>query len=235
MRAALRIVLLTVLVATTPAFGRGGGGCFEEGTPVLTPTGEVPIEQLRVGDTVIGGRVAAITRVEPLEYLEVARGVHVTAEHPFQIAPGIFRTAERVFPDARRVEAHRPAYNLLVSPGGTFVAAGFVVHNKGCFLPDTPILRADGTHVAISAVRVGDKLLAFDDSGAIVTATVRNVLTHDVEEYLVVRTDQIELRVTAEHPFYVGDGTFKTLEALRIGDAIYAVVARASRPFAVEA
>ncbi|MGD0651074.1 MAG: TIM44-like domain-containing protein, partial [Verrucomicrobiia bacterium] len=40
---------------------------------------------------------------------------------------------------------------------------------------------------------------------------------------------------TAEHPFYVGDGTFKTLEALRIGDAIYAVVARASRPFAVEA
>ena len=67
------------------------------------------------------------------------------------------------------------------------------------------------------------------------TATVRNVLAHDVEEYLVVRTDQIELRVTVEHPFYVGDGTFKTLEALHVGDAIYAVVARASRPFAVEA
>ena len=221
-RAALRIVLLTSLAAVTPAFGRGGGGCFEEGTPVLTPAGGVPIEQLHVGDAVVGGRVAAITRVEPFEYLEVAPGVHVTAEHPFQIAPGIFRTAERVFPDARHVEAHRLAYNLLVSPGGTFVAAGFVVHNKGCFLPDTPILRADRTRVAISAVRVGDKLLAFDDRGAIVTATVRNVLIHDVEEYLVVRTDQIELRVTAEHPFYVGDGTFKTLEALRIGDAVIA-------------
>jgi hypothetical protein len=140
-RAALQIVLLTLLVATTPALGRGGGGCFEEGTAILTPAGEVPIEQLRVGDEVIGGRVAAITRVEPVEYLEIAPGVHVTAEHPFQIAAGVFRTADRVFPSARSVAARRPAYNLLVSPGGTFVAAGYVVHNKGCFLPDTPIVR----------------------------------------------------------------------------------------------
>jgi predicted lipid-binding transport protein (Tim44 family) len=218
----LTAITLALCLAATSALARGGGGCFEEGTPVLTPTGEVPIEQLHVGDAVVGGHVVAITRVEPLEYLEVSPGVRVTAEHPFQIAPGIFRTADRVFPSAPRVGAHRPAYNLLVSPGGTFVAAGFVVHNKGCFLPDTPILRADGTQVRIRDVRAGDELLAFTADGQVVPANVRNVLTHDVDEYLEVATERTLLRVTVEHPFYVGDGTFKTLEALGVGDTIYA-------------
>ena len=80
----LAILFISLLLATaTTGWARGGGGCFEEGTPVLTPTGPVPIEQLCIGDEVIGGRVEAITRVEPTEYLELAGGVHVTAEHPF--------------------------------------------------------------------------------------------------------------------------------------------------------
>ena len=33
---------------------KGGGGCFAEGTPVLTPRGEVAIERIRPGDQVIG-------------------------------------------------------------------------------------------------------------------------------------------------------------------------------------
>ncbi len=221
MRIAL-LVLLAAVLSAVPAWARGGGGCFEEGTPVLTPTGEVLIEQLCVGDEVIGGRVEALTRVEPTEYLELPGGIHVTAEHPFEIAPGIFRTAERVFPEAPRIPAKRPAYNLLVSPGGAYIAQRYIVHNKGCFLPDTPVLRADGSRVAISAVRPGDRLMAFDAGGTIVAATVHNIVTHDVDEFLIVRTGRVELRVTVEHPFYVGDGTFKTLEALQIGDAVFA-------------
>ena len=215
-------ITLALLLGATAVRARGGGGCFEQGTPVLTPHGEVPIEQLRVGDLVVGGQVEAITRVEPDEYLEIGDGVHVTAEHPFQVAPGVFRMADRVFPTARRVKAERPAYNLLVSPGGTYVASGFVVHNKGCFLPETPILRADGTTVAIRNVHAGDELLAFAADGRIVRARVRNVITHEVDEYLEVVTERTFLRVTVEHPFYVGDGTFKTLEALNIGDSVYA-------------
>src|SRR5882724_6825703 len=91
-------ITLGLLLGATTVWARGGGGCFEEGTPILTPRGEVPIEQLRVGDIVIGGRVEAITCVQPREYLEIGNGVHVTAEHPFQIAPGVFRVADRVFP-----------------------------------------------------------------------------------------------------------------------------------------
>ena len=210
------------MLAAGPVFGRGGGGCFEEGTPVLVPGGLVPIEQLNPGDLVVGGKVDTINCVEPDEYLELDGGVHVTAEHPFQIAPGIFRVAERVFPLARRVSAQRPAYNLLISPGGTYIAGGYLVHNKGCFLPDTPILRPDGTETRIGDVRVGDELLAFTPDGEVVHARVYNVITHDVDEYLEVATEHALLRVTVEHPFYVGNGTFKTLEALQIGDAVYA-------------
>ena len=243
-------------LATTLAFGRGGGGCFEEGTPIQTAQGPVPIESLRVGDPVDGGVVQAVMRVEPTDYLEVSVGdrvVHVTAEHPFAIAPGVFRIASQLqvadtlllegeprgrtrlalhqITAIRPISAERPAYNLLVSPGGTFVAGGYVVHNKGCFLPETPILQADGSTRAISTVRPGQQLLAFDLSGNVVTTTVKNVITHDVDEYLVVKTAQVELHVTVEHPFYVGSGTFKTLAALQPGDEIYAVVERASRPF----
>ncbi len=213
---------LGLLLGVATAWARGGGGCFEEGTLILTLHGEVPIEQLRVGDDVIGGRVEAIICVEPEEYLEIGNGVRVTAEHPFQVAPGVFRMADRAFPTARRIPAQHPAYNLLVSPSGTYIAGGFVVHNKGCFLPDTPILRADGTETPIRDIRAGDKLLAFTPDGEVVRTSVRNILTHEVDEYLEVVTERTLLRVTVEHPFYVGEGTFKTLEALNVGDSVYA-------------
>ena len=53
-------------------------------------------------------------------------------------------------------------------------------------------------------------------------ARVRSVVTHEVDQYRVVTTPNIVVRVTAEHPFYVGNGTFKTLEALKVGDRIFA-------------
>lgn len=213
---------LWLCLLASSVLARGGGGCFEAGTLIDTPTGAVPIECLHVGDRVTGGRVEALTRVEPTEYLELPGNVHVTPKHPFQIAPGIFRTAELAFPDAKRFVADRPAFNLLVSPSGTFFAGGYLVHNKGCFLPDTPIVKANGSRVAISELKVGDRLLAFTGEGAVVETSIRDILTHNVDEFLIVRTDRVELRVTVEHPFYVGAGTFKTLESLKPGDVIYA-------------
>ena len=44
----------------------------------------------------------------------------------------------------------------------------------------------------------------------------------EVEGYLVVRTGRMVLQVTPEHPFYVGEGMFKTIEALHVGDEVYA-------------
>ncbi len=245
------LILAAVFAATSPAWARGGGGCFEEGTPILTPAGAVAIEKLAVGDEVLTvtpggigrGTVRACTAVTPAEFIELvcpSATLRVTPEHPFQIAPGVFRQAaslqagdtlwrrdastllpERVT-STRRVPADRPAYNLLVSPGGTYLAAGIAVHNKGCFLPDTPVLRADGTQTAIRDIHAGDEVLAFTPAGAIVHARVHGIITHQVNKYFVVATEHALLHVTAEHPFYVGEGTFKTLEALSVGDAIYA-------------
>jgi predicted lipid-binding transport protein (Tim44 family) len=248
MRRQLGLLLLALILSAATLLARGGGGCLERGTLVDTPAGPVPVEQLRVGDTVwglVGGQrvratVQTVYAIEPESYVELVAGgvtLRVTPEHPVQVAPGVFVRADRLRAGAtelfagespvalattRLVRATEPAYNLLVSPGGVFFANGFAVHNKGCFLPDTPVTMADGSRRAISAVHEGDAVLAFESDGTIVRTVVREVFTHEVESFLVLRTEQVELRVTDEHPFYVGDGTFKTAETLHAGDTVFA-------------
>jgi hypothetical protein len=248
--AALTTILL-VLFVSSAAFARGGGGCLAKGTQVLTPSGAVSIERLHVGDpvwSISGGKlqagtVRALSEVRTDHYLEISAGgekILITPEHPVMVGPGEFRVARllkagdgvyriddgnlRAVPVdfVRPIPSNQRAYNLLVLPGGTFIPGNIVVHNKGCFLPDSEILKSDGTSVPISAVRPGNELVAYSPEGRIVHTKVRNILRHKVEEYILLKTDRHALRVTAEHPFYVGQGTFKTLEALKIGDAIFA-------------
>ncbi|HWA25894.1 MAG TPA: TIM44-like domain-containing protein [Lacunisphaera sp.] len=226
---------------------RAGGGCVAAGSRIDTPTGPRPVETLHPGDEVwslqVGQRVRATVQevyaVDPAEFVELTAGdriLQLTPEHPVETSAGVFVRAgdldskSTLFTSGarvplvriQRVAADRRAYNLLVSPGGVFFANGLLVHNKGCFLPDTPITLADGDRRPISRIKVGDRVLAFTPDGLPQAATVRRVLTHEVESYLVVRTASTELHVTEEHPFYVGDGTFKTLEALHVGDFIHA-------------
>ncbi len=250
-RWAVLAAMLFALFGPSQALARGGGGCLAEGTPILTPSGDVAIERLRVGDpvwSITGGKlqtgtVQALNDIQTDHYLEIAAGenkILVTSDHPIMVGPGEYRIArllkagENVYrvrngslhavpvTSVRHIPSNQPAYNLLVIPGGTFMPAGIVVHNKGCFLPDSTILKSDGTKKRISDVRPGDQLLAYSPEGSIVHTKVRNILRHKVKEYFLLKTDRHELRVTAEHPFYVGQGTFKTLDALKIGDAIFA-------------
>ncbi len=239
------------LLSPTLSWARGGGGCLEEGTPIRTPKGSVAIEKLVVGDPVWSlsagqlreAKVRAVIRVLPQEILEISARetrLRVTPEHPLLVAPGTYRQAGSLFPGdtvflfragalkaetVRSIEhriAKRPAYNLLVSPGGTFLSGDLVLHNKGCFLPDSPILRTDGTEVMISAVKPGDALWAFTPGGHLVPTRTRSVIRLEADEYVLMKTDRVTLRVTPEHPFYVGRGTFKTVEALKPGDTVLA-------------
>ena len=248
---AVLAAMLIVLMASVPAWARGGGGCLAKGTPILTPAGAAAIETLRVGDpvwSVVGGKlqagtVKALTETKADHYLEIFAGdskVVITPEHPVMAGPGEYRIArllkvgDRVYRmrhgklnavpirSIQRVRAHPSAYNLLVMPGGTFIPADIVVHNKGCFLPESLILQSDGTEKPISAVRPGDPLLAYSPEGRIVQTKVRNILRHTVDEYVILTTERQTIRATAEHPFYVGHGTFKTLDILKVGDAIFA-------------
>jgi predicted lipid-binding transport protein (Tim44 family) len=252
MKWAIRLsVLLVIFLGPDFSWGRGGGGCLEEGTQVLTATGSTAIEKLQPGDLVLGVaaghlqsvEVQGVTIVQPETILEILAGgetLRVTAEHPIMIAPGEFRiadflqTGDAVFlarkgtifeAQIRSIHAEpatRTAYNLMVSPTGTFVSSGFVVHNKGCFLPEGMVLKSDGTELPISTVQAGETLLAFTPEGRLVHTTVHSVLRRTADEFIVLKTDRRTLRVTEDHPFYVGDGRFKTLEALHTGDRIIA-------------
>jgi hypothetical protein len=233
-------------------WARGGGGCFAAGTPVTVPGGrQVPIETLRVGDPIVSvvdgalvdALVVATATVEPPTFLELAAGdqtLLVTDEHPFFVGDGTFREARALVPgdrlfvatpaglapaavrSVRKVPARGPAYNVLVSPGGTYLAGGVVVHNKGCFLPDTPILLEDGTEKPIGTVQAGDRILGLDATDHVVGASVVQIYSLDVDDYLVVKTTSAELHVTREHPFYVGHGEFKTVGSLAAGATVWA-------------
>ncbi|MFB3893466.1 MAG: Hint domain-containing protein [Phycisphaerae bacterium] len=249
----LAIAILAAAVAASDAFARGGGGCIAEGTPILTPGGPTPIEDLRPGDKVLTiadgqqdvGKVIAIYRVHAEEYIELAissGNILVTPEHPFMVGQGVFRTAGSLragdevcvlknglarptaLLSARSVAATSDALNLLTDKG-MFVAAGFIVHNKGCFLPDTPVMLPDGRQLAIRDVRPGQELLAFKPDGTAVAARVQAVMTIQADEYFIVTTGRMAVRVTAEHPFLTGNavgGEFRTVQALKPGDTVYA-------------
>ncbi len=245
------IVALIILLSPTLSHARAGGGCLAKGTLIRTAKGSVAIEKLKEGDKVIGlvsGRlqeatVQALIIVHPDEYLEISAGkkrIAVTEEHPLMTAPGEFRQASCLTPgqtiyrikaskptpvrigSVKKIPAWTPAFNLLVMPGGTFIAEGFIVHNKGCFLPDTPILLQDGTEKPISTVKPGDRVMAFTDKSVLTTTTVNKVITREVKEYIRLETAGGTLLVTADHPFYLGHGLFRTLDSLRVGDRIMA-------------
>lgn len=148
--------------------------CVAAGTRVATPSGWVPVEQLRPGDPVLAVDVAGnllvattITEVrqarrECLELTCGARTLIVTPDHPiFAPAHADFVEAGRValgqvrdvmIVDEPRVEATprvaavgpcrtyaglHEVFDLSVAgPHRTFVAAGFVVHNKS-YAPET--------------------------------------------------------------------------------------------------
>ena len=258
-KSALAALILLFIFVSSPAFARGGGGCLAKGTLVLTPSGAIAIDKLRVGDPVWSiaagklqtGTVQVLIKVRPDKYLEISAGEDkflITPEHPVMVAPGEFRIARMLGPgdniyqlkedifhavpvkSVRRSKSRQPAYNLLVIPGGTFLPANIVVHNKGCFLPDSEILKADGTKIMISAVRRGDELLSYTPEGKIVHARVKEVISHKVDEYILLKTERNTLAVTAEHPFYTGRGTFKTLDILKAGDTIFAWDGQALSP-----
>jgi hypothetical protein len=240
--------LLFALAAGTALHARGGGGCVLEGSLVLTPRGWTPIETLAAGDEVTspGGslaRVEASLEVDTEEHYEIeaaGRALRLTGEHPVEVGEGRFLAASRLeagdailscagsgetpvrIEAIRKIAAPARAYNLIVAPGGVFAAQGIVVHNKGCFLPDTPVTMADGSSKPISSVRPGDMVLACSPEERAVAARVRAVYAVEADAYLEVRLERVMLRVTPEPPFYVGGGEFRTIGSLRAGDSVFA-------------
>lgn len=138
--------------------GGGGGGCFAKGTRILTPRGEVPIEQLKVGDTVYcfdergKGHEAKVLQTPVHENFDIHRvsiwggfSIDVTLNHWAVNERGAFMEISKFDRDNCFVDMIgdlRPflssvflrkdtVYNLIVETYHTYIANGIRVHNGG--------------------------------------------------------------------------------------------------------
>src|SRR5215471_10130957 len=99
--------LVVFVFCACNAWGRGGGGCLEQGTLIATPSGEIAIERLQRGDTVwasangqiVRAEVQSVSEVVPEEYIEIKvsdRILRATREHPIQTGLGTFCIAAKL-------------------------------------------------------------------------------------------------------------------------------------------
>lgn len=121
-------------------------------------------------------------------------------------------------------------YKSLITSGTTIFT---IYHGKGCFLPDTLVQRADGSEICIRDVQIGDILLAFTMFGEIVTTIIEHLFIHEVDEYIEVQFGENRLHVTREHPFFIGNGKFCSLDKLRISDCVYHLIDGNLQPISI--
>lgn len=155
------LLILVVIVFSTilPQKVLARGGCFVGDTNILTPKGEVPVSQLKSGDSIISlntttkqKEVSQINNVSVYKdsYYLINGTTKVTSTHPFYvIGDGEFHIVEvkdlkvgdKLFTDNNQTTLinsievqNTPAlvYNLEdVSPNNTYFANDLLVHNKG--------------------------------------------------------------------------------------------------------
>jgi len=139
--------------------GGGGGGCFPAGTRIATLAGDIPIEKVKPGDRILAYAEEGLVQAPVKEFYEkqdrllvivTSKGkLTATSEHPLLTRDGFtearnLKKGEQVavLEDGKRVwtriKAIKPGgvakvYNLEVAPPHTFIADGFIVHNKGGF------------------------------------------------------------------------------------------------------
>lgn len=128
--------------------------CVAAGTPIATPNGPLPIEELEIGDAVwswdeargvrVVARVEATHASDADETLVFGGALRVTAEHPL-LASGVWTEAADVEPDAMLLHLEsgpvragapevvsRPVrvFDLTIDGPANFFAGGLLVHNK---------------------------------------------------------------------------------------------------------
>ena len=89
-----------------------------------------------------------------------------------------------------------------------------------CFLPGTLVKTTNG-EVPIENIIPGQPLLSFNNKEQIVTSYVLKNYKSERDYYYTIRTANSSVNVTAEHPFYVGNGVFKQTQLLKAGDRLF--------------
>ncbi len=87
----------------------------------------------------------------------------------------------------------------------------------GCLLSGTPILMAEGSFKPIQEIKVGDKILAFDEkTGRFKEDKVVKFFEHSTDKYLIINN---KLKITSNHPVYSG-GRIVDVSSLKVGDKL---------------
>ena len=72
----------------------------------------------------------------------------------------------------------------------------------------------------IEDVKVGDMVTSFKDD-KIVESKVSQIYKVTRDYYFKLVADDYEVKVTAEHPFYIGNDKFEEVQNLKVGDDVY--------------
>jgi len=134
------------------AFSALESACFVKGTKVMTPVGDISIENLRVGNYIISfdknlhkniSKVIRITKNKADKVICLNGNVTASPEHPFRTNEGFKKIGKLKIGDIvwtkdgmERVDTLKEiikptwVYNLSVSTNETYFANGYGVHNK---------------------------------------------------------------------------------------------------------
>jgi hypothetical protein len=88
-----------------------------------------------------------------------------------------------------------------------------------CFLPGTKVDTPDGEK-NIETIQVGDVVTSFDND-QVGKNDVSNIYKSQRDFYYDLKAGDYAVKVTAEHPFYVGNGKFVEVQYLKSGDTVY--------------
>lgn len=89
-----------------------------------------------------------------------------------------------------------------------------------CFIAGTKIKTATG-EINIESITKDQYVLGFDANQTIQNSKVIAVNSREVDDIVLVTTDSGSVTTTPEHPFYIGNGKFKEIKDINIGDYLY--------------
>ena len=87
------------------------------------------------------------------------------------------------------------------------------------FLPGTLVKTPDGSK-KIEDIKAGDEVLSFKDE-KIAYSKVIKIFKYPKPYYYTLEAGEYMVKVTYNHPFYIGSNQFKIVEELKIGDTVY--------------
>lgn len=108
-------------------------------------------------------------------------------------------------------ECYKKSLSLL-KPGGSVILTG-------CLVSGSRVLMEDGSHKRIEEVKVGERVISYDNWKQRVEI-VEAMIPQGLAKVYELKTDNGTIEATSNHPFMTSKNKFVRLEDLKVGDSI---------------